>query len=165
MTPSFPQRARVAIAAGALLLSLSPAHAATTTATFTVTAVVTTTCSIIANNLNFGTYSGLELDNTTTLQATCSATAPYDVGLNAGTFTGATVTTRKMSGIDVDGLAYSLFQDSGRTVNWGNTVGTDTVKGTGSGAAQTLTVFGRIPAGQFISAGTYSDTITVTLTF
>jgi spore coat protein U-like protein len=141
------------------------AHAATSTTTFSVTALVTTTCSITANSLNFGSYSGVQLDATTTLAATCSNTTPYNVGLNAGTATGATVTTRKMAGPATDLLAYQLFSDTGRTTNWGNTVGTDTVAGTGSGSAQTLTVYGRIPANQFIESGAYDDTITVTLTF
>jgi spore coat protein U-like protein len=62
-------------------------------------------------------------------------------------------------------LHYKLFSDSGHTINWGNTVGTDTVSKTGSGAAQTLTVYGQVPAGQYVTSGSYSDTITVTLTY
>jgi spore coat protein U-like protein len=141
------------------------AHAATSITTFSVTAQVTTTCGITASNLNFGIYTGVQVDATTTLSATCSDTTPYNVGLNAGTTTGATVTTRKMAGPATDLLGYQLFSDTGRTTNWGNTVGTDTVASTGTGLAQTLTVYGRIPAGQFIQSGAYDDTITVTLTF
>jgi spore coat protein U-like protein len=36
---------------------------------------------------------------------------------------------------------------------------------TGSGTAQTLTVYGQVPAGQFVTPGNYADTITVTLTY
>ena len=43
-------------------------------------------------------------------------------------------------------LAYSLFRDAGRTQNWGQTIGTDTTTGTGTGANQTLTIYGRVPA-------------------
>jgi len=39
------------------------------------------------------------------------------------------------------------------------------VAGTGTGAAQNLTVYGRIPASQFPGAGSYSDTVVVTLTY
>ena len=146
-------------------LPLSVGHAATATTTFSVTAQVTTTCSIIANNLNFGSYAGVQLDATATLTALCSNQTPYNVGLNQGTSTGATVTSRKMVGPATDLLAYQLFSDTGRTINWGNTIGTDTVPGTGTGSAQTLTVYGRIPGAQFIQSGAYDDTITVTLTF
>jgi spore coat protein U-like protein len=62
-------------------------------------------------------------------------------------------------------LNYSLFSDSARAVNWGNTVGTDTVAGIGTGSAQTITVYGTIPSNQGNRAGTYADTITVTVTY
>ena len=62
-------------------------------------------------------------------------------------------------------LAYALYQDSAHTINWGNTVGTDTVSGTGNGSAQTLTVYGEVPAGQSVTPGAYTDTITATITY
>jgi spore coat protein U-like protein len=138
---------------------------ATATTTFAVTAQVSTTCFVTANALNFGPYTGVQLDGTTTLAATCSSGTPYELGLNQGTHAGATVTTRAMDGSGGQFLTYSLFQDAGRTTNWGNTPNTDTVNSSGTGAAQSFTVFGRIPAAQFPSSGSYSDTITVTLTF
>ena len=152
--------------AAALLFGLPLASsAAVVTSTFTVTADVQTTCHVEADNLHFGDYEGLEIDATTTLTATCSTGTPYTVGLNAGTSTGATVTTRKMTGPTAELLAYTLSQDAARSVNWGDTTGTDTVPGAGTGAAQPLTVFGRVPASQFLAPGAFSDTITVTLTF
>jgi spore coat protein U-like protein len=152
-------------AAAALPATAQVVTPATSTTTFSVTAQVSTTCFITASNLNFGAYAGVQLDGTTTLAATCSNTTPYNIGLNAGTATAATVSTRKMAGPGGQLLAYSLFQDSAHTTNWGNTAGTDTVASIGTGAVQDFTVFGRIPASQFVSAGSYSDTITVTLTF
>ncbi len=161
-----PARCRGGLCAALLCgLPVASSQAATTTATFPVTADVLTNCNVTANNLNFGSYSGVELDSTTSLTATCSNGTPYTVGLSAGTSTGATVAARVMTGPGTDLLAYSLSQDAGHTINWGDTVGTDTVPGTGTGAAQPLTVFGRVPASQFVGPGAYSDTITVTLTF
>lgn len=145
---------------------LSWAAAATTTATFTVTANVQTNCTINAQNLNFGSYTGALLDGTTTLTVDCSNGSAFNIGLSAGTAPGATVSTRKMTGPSgSDLLPYTLSRDSAHTLNWGNTVGTDTQAGTGTGANQTFTVFGEIPAGQFTTAGSYLDTITATLTF
>jgi spore coat protein U-like protein len=51
------------------------------------------------------------------------------------------------------------------STNWGNTVGTDTVAGTGNGAAQALTVYGQIAAGLYVTPGSYTDTITATVTY
>lgn len=162
------RRRFIAVGAATLIagLPLSWASAATATATFTVTANVLTNCTIQAQNLNFGSYTGAILTGTTTITTDCSNGAPYNVGLNAGTAPGATVTTRKMTGpASSDLLSYTLSQDSAHSVNWGNTIGTDTVASTGTGAAQTFTVFGQIPASQFTTTGTYTDTITATLTF
>jgi spore coat protein U-like protein len=134
-------------------------------ATFNVTADVLPVCSVSASDLNFGAYSRVQLDGTTTVSATCTFAAPYSVGLDQGVAAGSTVTTRKMKGPAGALLNYSLFQNSGRTTNWGNTVGTDTVGSIGTGVAQTFTVFGRIPAAQAVGPGAYQDTITVTVTF
>ncbi|MBR0667019.1 spore coat U domain-containing protein [Roseomonas hellenica] len=163
---NIPYPLLVALLAAPMLDAPSqPASAATATGTFQVTATVQATCLISANPLAFGTYTGTQTDATTTLAVTCTNTTPYTVGLDAGTATGATVTTRRMTGPASAFLNYALFSDSARTINWGNTVGTNTVAGTGSGAAQTLTVYGRVPAAQFVAPGAYVDTITATITF
>ncbi len=137
----------------------------TATTSFQVTAIVAASCTITANPLAFGNYAGLVLNSTTTILVTCSKSTTYNVGLNAGTSTGATVTNRSMTGPASTLLNYKLFRNSAMTTNWGNTVGTDTVAGTGSGAAQSLTVYGQVSAGQFVRPGSYTDTITATLTY
>ena len=169
MSPALRKSLLVGLAAAAMAagLPLSQAVAATATTTFSVTAEVVTTCNITSTNMAFGSYSGLLLNSTATLNATCSTGTPYTIGLNAGTGTGATVAVRKMKGPAVEELNYTLSQDSAHTINWGDTPpGTDTVAGVGNSiGVQPHTVFGQIPASQFIQAGEYSDTITVTLTF
>jgi spore coat protein U-like protein len=70
-----------------------------------------------------------------------------------------------MTGSGGGTLNYALYRDTGRTNNWGSTIGTDTQTGTGSGLIQTLTVYGQVAAAQTPLAGTYSDTVTVTLTY
>jgi spore coat protein U-like protein len=113
----------------------------------------------------FGTYTGSAAASTSTISVTCTNSTPYNLGLNAGAASGATVTTRKMSGPNAGLLAYSLTSDSAHSVNWGSTVGTDTVTGTGSGSAQALTVYGQVAAGQYVNPGAYTDTITATVTY
>jgi spore coat protein U-like protein len=149
-----------------LAMISTPAFATVQTTTFAVTATVQGSCTISATALSFGAYIGTALPGTSTVSVNCTGGTTYNVGLNAGTSTGATVTTRKMAGQYLHGaLAYSLFSNSGLTTNWGNTVGTDTVAGNGTGAAQTLTVYGNIPAGTAPAADGYSDTITATITY
>lgn len=152
---------------GCLALGLAPtsAIAATATTTFAVTATVQATCLVSATPMAFGTYTGAIASSSSTVSVTCTNTTPYNVGLSAGLATGATVTTRSMTGPGSALLGYSLFSDSARTVNWGQTVGTDTVAGTGNGSAQALTVYAQVAAGQYVAPGAYADTITATVTY
>ena len=132
---------------------------------FEVTANEAPTCTVSATNLSFGDYTLAQLDGQSAITLACTHTTPWTVGLSQGTSPGATVTTRKMTGPGGASLPYALFQDAARTVNWGNTVGIDTVRGTGTGDQQTLNVYGRVPASQAVGSGSYQDTIIVTLTF
>ena len=156
--------------ASVALLFLPLAHssnAATTTSTFTVQMTLTSSCVInSASTLNFGSQGVLvaNVDNASTLQVQCTSTTPYNIGLDAGLGTGATVAVRKMTN-GASTINYSLYRDSGRTTVWGNTVGTNTVAGTGNGALQSYTVYGRVPPQATPAAATYSDTITVTVTY
>lgn len=154
-------------AVGCITLGLAPgsAVAATATTTFAVSATVQATCLVSATPMAFGTYTGVSATATSTVSVTCTNTTPYNVGLNAGTATGATVTTRKMTGPGSAVLAYSLSSDAAHSVNWGQTVGTDTVAGTGNGSAQALTVYGQVAAGQYVAPGAYADTITATVSY
>jgi spore coat protein U-like protein len=136
-----------------------------TTTTFPVTVRVDPNCAISATNLAFGTYSGSQLDGQSSISVNCTSGSPWTIGLNSGTFASATVTSRKLTGPGATPLAYSLFRDSARTLNWGNTVGTDTVAGTGTGAAQAVNVYGRIGGSQSVGGGGYTDTVIATLTF
>jgi len=151
----------------AFALSLHSANAAVTTTTFQVTATVSSACSVAAANLAFGTYNPLApgaATATTTVTVQCTLLSAYTIGLNAGTGSGATVSTRKMTK-GADTLDYSLYQDASHAQVWGETVGTDTVAGTGTGVAQAVTVYGQIPASQNVNVGAYTDTIIVTVNY
>lgn len=149
----------------ALLLSSQHAvQSATTTTNMAVSATVLSTCIVVASPLAFGNYSATQLDSTTTIIVTCTNGTAYKVGLNEGLASGATVTTRKMQFL-TNTLNYSLYSDAGRTLNWGNTPGTDTVDATAGLLPDTHTVYGRIPADQYVTAGAYLDTVTVTVTY
>ncbi len=137
----------------------------TINASYTVTAVIQPACTISATTLAFGTYSGSLINATNTLTVICTSGTSYNIGLNAGTSTGATVTTRKMTGPGSATLSYSMFRDSANTLNWGNSVGTDTLQGTGTGSAVQHNVYGQLPAGQYVTAGAYTDTIVATVTY
>jgi len=155
---------------GALLWLMTPqmAMAGSATASMGISATVLSACIVTSNSMAFGIYnptSATATDATSTFDVTCTAGTSYSVGLNAGTKAGATVSTRQMTS-GGNALSYSLYSDSSRSTNWGNTPGTDTPSQTTAGVLpSTFTVYGRIPAQQNVQAGSYSDTVTVTVSY
>ncbi len=133
---------------------------------FTVSATVIKSCTVTANTLDFGTSSGslsTNIDSTTTVQATCSKTTPYQIGLDNGQNFSA---TRRMTGGSSEYINYEIYRDASRTLRWGNTLSTDTISGIGTGSAQpAVTVYGRVPPQTTPSPGDYTDTITVIVNY
>jgi spore coat protein U-like protein len=156
-------RLLAALVAAPVLLVPAGGRAGTDTDTLSVTATVLNACALNGGTMAFGQYlSG----QTTNLDATgqinyvnCSGTLTFE--LDGGQ--SADVSNRVMlSGTSQ--LRYQLYRNSTRTSIWG--LGTN---------AQQLTlltpltgkidVYGRIPSGQTVPAGSYTDTVNITLTF
>lgn len=161
---------KLLIVGASIMLFLAPAQnvyagVQTATANMTVTANVAASCTVSTGNMVFGAYSGSLVTTTATITATCTNGTTYNIGLSAGNGAGATVAARKMTKVaDTPTLNYTILKPDD-TNNWGNTVGTDTLAGTGNGSAQNLTANGKIPASQTSAVGSYTDTVVVTITF
>lgn len=150
-----------------LLVSAQSVRAQTSTSTFTVTATVLPSCTVSGGvPLAFGVVTpGVQQDGNVQISAICTVGTPYTIGLDAGTGTGATVASRRMTS-GGNTLEYALYQDAARTTPWGDgTVGTSTRSSSGTGLQQAFTVYGRVPSSAAATVGTYSDTITVTATY
>lgn len=153
------------------LLAASPAVATTTSATsMNTSAQVVASCQI--NSAPTLSMTGLTFGSTGTttgnISVTCTSGTTFNVLLDAGAGTGATTSARilKGTGTNTNTLTYSLFRDSAYTLNWGNTVGTDTLADTGTGAAQSLPVYAKILSGLGTApVDTYSDTVNVTVSY
>lgn len=153
------------VCAMAALLAPHPVYPATSTSTFLVTTTVLPACSVSSSNVSFTSYAGLLLDATGGVSVTCTNLAVYTVELDAGTGAGASTSTRRMTGPNGSMLNYSLYQDAARTLVWGLAGSLNQLLGVGTGGSQSHVVYARIPALQTPEAGSYSDTITVTLTY
>ncbi|TJY63314.1 spore coat protein U domain-containing protein [Sinimarinibacterium sp. CAU 1509] len=145
------------------------AFSATVTDNLVVNATVVNSCSVTGDTLNFGNVdalTGTTVDVTATISVTCTLGTTYNVQLDQGTY-GASVTTRKMQkAASTELLSYHLYTSVLNTTEWGVTNGVDTVAGTGLGIAATPhLVYGSIPAGQEVPAGSYSDTVTITVAY
>lgn len=127
-------------------------------------------------DMGFGAYDLLSPTPTDTqldVSVQCDRTGgPQNVTIELGIGPGANGTSVANRRLGLSGgsdfLNYGLFRDSGRSANWGVTHGVDTgsitlaIPNNGSQAG-TFRVFGRIPARQNVSAGTYTDRIQMIL--
>lgn len=156
------------------LCVVAPADAATylngsATATFDTTMKILANCTIGANPLDFGQTNGVlsgTLSANTTINVVCTNTTPYNLGLNAGTGTGSSGTTRTMSGTGANTgtVQFNLFQSAGATP-WGDNQGSNTLGAVGTGSTVVHTVYGQVPAQATPTPDSYKSTITATVYF
>jgi spore coat protein U-like protein len=140
-----------------------PAAAATDTDQLTVTATVQSSCALSGGSLNFGHYVAgqpNDLDVTGTINyINCSGNLSF--ALDGGG--SGSVTARQMRS-GANRLSYQIYRNSTRTAIWGT--GTDAhgviLLSPQTGSVQ---VYGRIPRGQAVPDGIYSDVVNITLTF
>jgi len=129
-------------------------------------------CSVSATGVNFGAYDVFvtaPLDSTGTVTVTCDQAPPVDVTIAIGPSgtSGGFVPRQMRSASSPDRLNYNLFVNAGRSTVWGNgSAGTSTVflNNVRRNRPVVTTIYGRIPAGQDVSVGSYSDSLTVTIT-
>lgn len=143
----------------------------------------TPTCAVSTGGLSFGAgydpFAVLPDDSATgTVTVECTATAllqlctvPYDISLDTGG--SGSYGPREMSQ-GSSTLQYNIYTDPTRLLIWGDGIasGTLTVSGVLSfpalfGGTQSADhqAYGRIFAGQVVDSGSYTDTLTVTLSY
>ncbi len=128
-------------------------------------------CTVSAVGVNFGSYDVLSssslsstgsvtVSNCTAEGGGGTAVVSLSTGLNSGNY--VTRAMKKIGGSDT--LNYNFYLDAAVTTVWGNgTGGTQTWQPSDNG---TQTVFGSVPGRQIgASAGTYTDSVTVTINF
>lgn len=154
---------------GAMLVAIllpcvsSGARAATTTDRLTVTATVQSSCALNGGTMAFGTYLSGQTSNLDAVgrinYVNCSGTLTFELD---GGQSGDVSNRVMLSGTNQ--LRYQLFRNASRSAVWGM----------GSQAHQiqllvpltgTVDVYGRIPSGQAVAPGSYSDIVNITLTF
>lgn len=171
------------LAAIALLVTggfTATAIAGDATATFQVVMVIQKACSVTAgasSNINLGTVSSSAVNTTgsNTFSVNCSLTTPYYVGMapsvaDGGNTTGGgnmISTTNPVT--NTSKVPYQLSSTAGPSgTPWGNTATSTSVgngvAGTGTGLAQTLTVYATVASANF-TPDSYADTVTINVNF
>lgn len=136
------------LAAGLIAVSATPASAAV--------------CILSSTGVAFGNYNTLTssaLDGAGDISVSCDVLSSVTVKLSAGS---GTIEQRVMTAGTAQ-LNYNLYTDSGRTTVWGDGITGSTVSATG--VLITFPVYGRIPALQNVVAGSYGDSITITVSY
>ena len=162
-----------AIVAGSMGLSAT-SYAATATGTMAVSTSVLMSCTISAGAMTFASYdptAAADNDATATITSTCTsggaAVITMSEGVRAQAGSTAAIPLRAMfngsEGAPED-LDYYLYSDVAGGTVWGNTAGTGKSI-TADGSAQNFTAYGRITKNQSVSAGAFSDSVAVTLTY
>ena len=131
--------------------------------TINVSASLFPSCTLgTISAINFGTSAGLrsKIDAAGAVQLTCPVSLAWTLKLGGGNNASAGV--RRMRSAAGNFVPYRIYRDSGRTT----LIAIDgTVTGTGNGATQTTTVYGRVDPASPPALGLYQDTIVVTLSF
>jgi spore coat protein U-like protein len=137
-----------------------------------------TACRVASGAFPFGTYDTVTVapnDSAFNIIVNCTRDGgPQSVTLNLAAGPGqysATPSGRRMAHTGGSGsfLSYGLFTDGSRITPLGTTQGVNTLSQTLSipnkdTAQTTFTVYGRIAAEQNVYAGSYSDSVQVTIT-
>ncbi len=111
-------------------------------------------------------FSAAPVDSTGTIVYQCNGGAK-NLLITVSKGQSPTFVPRQL-GKAIERLSYNLFLDAARSSVWGDlSSGTSGHMDANPPNKQdvTVTVYGRIPPGQDISAGSYSDTVTVVLNF
>lgn len=146
-------------------------QAGTVSTSFPVSATVGEGCTINVSGISFPTYTQTGVDTTGSITVTCPQNIAYNVTMNSGLNYDSVSGRRRMNDGAGNLLMYNLYRNSGLTFIWGdngfqNTITNGTpLPGTGTGAAQTVSVFGHVHSNQIVPNGTYTDNVLVTVNF
>lgn len=120
-------------------------------------------CSVDAQGVNFGSYDVFNNENTDStgnIHVACNPSNSFSIALSAGN---GSYTSRFMAS-GANRLTYNLYINANHTSIWGDGTGVTSLLNN-NGTSVNSTVYGRVPARQNLPAGSYSDTIVVTITF
>jgi spore coat protein U-like protein len=151
------------------------AQAGTATANLSVSIIITAACTINPATLIFAPTPGTSLlttavNGSSTVSVTCTGGSPYSIAMDNGS--NASGSQRRMiSGGNF--LSYNLYVDAAHTSPWSTATGAsnctttgDCFLGTGNGSAQSVNIYGVVPTTATAPpSGTYTDTVTMTITF
>lgn len=129
-------------------------------------------CFVTATDVQFATYdvfAAIPTDSTGTITVSCNETPPPAVIISIGpsAVSGGFNPRRMRNSSASDVLDYNIFTKPNMLTIWGDgTSGTDVVlRRVNRNVPKVETVYVRIPPSQDVAPGSYTDTLTVTITW
>lgn len=138
------------------------------TGDFTVSTDIEPSCTVSAGTLDFGTLGttvSAPVTGQATIDVTCSNGIPYTVYLGQGQGMSVTDPTGRKMTSGSNTLTYGLYRNQALSAPWGWTAGVDGYAATGTGALQSVPVYGQISAGQTVPVGVYNDSVVITVDY
>jgi spore coat protein U-like protein len=158
-----------------VMLQATAAKASTVTGSLPVQMQITASCTIGTSSLTFATTAGTSLVSTQVTQTgsiavTCTNSNPYSIGLDNGQ-NASSGQRRMVNGSNY--ISYNVYVDAAHTQPWTTAATNSTCTsanscylGTGTGAQQTISVYGVVPTvASAPTSGTYNDSVTITVTY
>lgn len=125
-------------------------------------------CTVTTTAAGFGNYDVFTTtadDTTGTIRVVCSPRANIQIAIGASPNSGGFNPRSMKLTTGTDLLNYNLYTNNARTTIWGNGTSGTSVVTVNNVTNTTRTVYGRIPALQDVRVGSYSETLTVTVTY
>jgi len=141
------------------------AFAATSDTSFSVTATIPVAGQISVTSLSFRNYNETPTTATSTISIMSTDTTLYIIRLRVGpATTGVFVKSRANANAGTT-LTYGLYRTAKHAMSRSNTAYAGMETGARDSLADTLTVFGKIPAGLQVAPPDRYDIIAVTMTY
>jgi|TARA_B110000037_G_scaffold169935_1_gene192605 spore coat protein U-like protein len=167
------------IALGTAVLNV-PAYATETAANLTVSAEITASCTMSTTDLSFGTYDAIianatqDLTSSAEVSTICTLGANGVITMGGGSHSLYCISSKCYRRMANEGetsfLSYNIYTNE--SYSWGYvwsdnpSAANEIVQMMGAGVSQNTTVYGEIPKNQkYAAAGSYTDTVTITLTY
>ena len=154
--------------AGGLLLVATPCFAnGRATNQFLVTTTVVSGCTVSATPMVFfvPAPANINVSSTSTLTLRCSPNVAYSIDIDAGLNPQGATGRRVANAAKTKFLSYDIFKDPPHSQVWGRGNLKNVAGNSGATGQAVYTVYGLLNATSTMTADSYSDTLTITVTF
>ena len=162
----FAHRQGLIVLAATAMLAAAPAHAGRATYTMPVRAQVINGCTVNVLPLvfNIPVPTNLNVDALTTITIACTPNIPFTLDIDTGLY--ANGINRRVFNAAVNAyINYDVYKDPPRSQVWGTGGAKNVAGNSGITGVVVLPVYGRVASSKTLKAGSYRDTLTVTISF